>query len=96
MNIAGTIIASLQQLGAEAGGLGSSTLGPSSILDMGFELYDKTVEATSELSWRQFPTALVMELMALAVLVVRVGPQKWQSTTTKPFLVWQPNCCQWC
>lgn len=70
MNIAGTIIASLQQLGAEAGGLGSSTLGPSSILDMGFELYDKTVEATSELSWRQFPTALVMELMALAVLVV--------------------------
>lgn len=70
MNIAGTIIASLQQLGAEAGGLGSSTLGPSSILDMGFELYDKTVKATSELSWRQFPTALMMELMALAVLVV--------------------------
>lgn len=70
MNIAGTIIASLQQLGAEAGGLGSSTFGSSSILDMGFELYDKTVEATSELSWRQFPTALMMELMAWAVLVV--------------------------
>ena len=70
MNIAGTIVDSLQQLGAEAGGLGSSKLGPSSILDMGFELYDKTVEATSELSWRQFPTALMMELMALAVLVV--------------------------
>lgn len=70
MNIAGTIVDSLQQLGADAGGLSSSKLGPSSILDMGFELYDKTVEATSELSWRQFPTALMMELMALAVLVV--------------------------
>lgn len=70
MNIAGTIVDSLQQLGADAGGLSSSKLGPSSILDMGFELYDKTVKATSELSWRQFPTALMMELMALAVLVV--------------------------
>ncbi|MFP2768285.1 P-type conjugative transfer protein TrbL [Oceanisphaera sp. KMM 10153] len=70
MNIAGTMVASLQQLGAEAGGLGSSTLGPSSILDMGFELYDRTVQATSELSWQQFATALVMELMALAVLLV--------------------------
>ncbi|GAA3721796.1 P-type conjugative transfer protein TrbL [Oceanisphaera sediminis] len=70
MNIAGTMVASLQQLGAEAGGLGSSTLGPSSILDMGFELYDRTVQATSELSLQQFATALMMELMALAVLLV--------------------------
>lgn len=37
---------------------------------MGFELYDRTVEATSELSWKEFATALMMELMALAVLVV--------------------------
>lgn len=70
MNIAGSIVDSLQQLGAEAGGLGSSKLGLSSILDMGFELYDRTVEATSELSWKEFATALMMELMALAVLVV--------------------------
>ncbi|XVH56820.1 P-type conjugative transfer protein TrbL [Providencia hangzhouensis] len=70
MNIAGSIVDSLQQLGAEAGGFGSSKLGPSSILDMGFELYDRTVEATSELSWKEFATALMMELMALAVLVV--------------------------
>lgn len=70
MNIAGSIVDSLQQLGAEAGGLSSSKLGPSSILDMGFELYDRTVEATSELSWKEFATALMMELMALAVLVV--------------------------
>src|SRR5690554_3759088 len=70
MNIAGTIVQSLQTLGAQAGGLSSSNLGPSSILDLGFELYNRTVEATSELGWRQMATALVMELMALAVLFV--------------------------
>lgn len=70
MNIAGTMVASLQHLGAQAGGLTDSKLGPSSILDMGFELYNKTVQATSELGWRQFATALVMELLAIAVLIV--------------------------
>ena len=70
MNIAGTIVQSLQSLGAQAGGLDDSKLGPSSILDLGFELYDKTVQATSELGWRQMATALVMKAMALAVLFV--------------------------
>ncbi|MCX5566347.1 P-type conjugative transfer protein TrbL [Alcaligenes phenolicus] len=70
MNIAGTMVASLQALGAQAGGLTDSKLGPSSILDLGFELYHKTVQATSELGWRQFATALVMELLAIAVLIV--------------------------
>nr|WP_321266045.1 P-type conjugative transfer protein TrbL [Alcaligenes faecalis] len=70
MNIAGTMVASLQTLGAQAGGLADSKLGPSSILDLGFELYHKTVQATSELGWRQFATALVMELLAIAVLIV--------------------------
>ncbi|MCD0502135.1 P-type conjugative transfer protein TrbL [Bordetella petrii] len=70
MNIAGTMVASLQTLGALAGGLTDSKLGPSSILDLGFELYHKTVQATSELGWRQFATALVMELLAIAVLIV--------------------------
>src|SRR5690554_5365016 len=70
MNIAGTIVQSLQTLGAQAGGLSNSNLGPSSILDLGFELYNRTVQATSELGWRQMATALVMELMALAVLFV--------------------------
>lgn len=70
MNIAGTMVASLQTLGAQAGGLADSKLGPSSILDLGFELYNKTVQATSELGWRQFATALVMELLAIAVLIV--------------------------
>ena len=70
MNIAGTMVASLQTLGAQAGGLADGKLGPSSILDLGFELYHKTVQATSELGWRQFATALVMELLAIAVLIV--------------------------
>ncbi|OXB25639.1 hypothetical protein SF301_4862 [Shigella flexneri 2a str. 301] len=70
MNIAGTMVESLQMLGAQAGGLSDSKLGPSSILDLGFELYHKTVQATSELGWRQFATALVMELLAIAVLIV--------------------------
>jgi len=70
MNIAGTIVQSLQTLGAQAGGLSNSNIGPSSILDLGFELYNRTVQATSELGWRQMATALVMELMALAVLFV--------------------------
>ncbi len=70
MNIAGTMVASLQTLGAQAGGLADSKLSPSSILDLGFELYHKTVQATSELGWRQFATALVMELLAIAVLIV--------------------------
>nr|WP_208800747.1 P-type conjugative transfer protein TrbL [Xanthomonas cucurbitae] len=70
MNIAGTIVQSMQQLGAQAGGLGDSRLGPSAIVDIGFELYDRTVEATSELGWRRMGTAIVMELMALGVLLV--------------------------
>lgn len=70
MNLAGTIVASLQTLGAEAGGLSSNNLGPSSILDLGFELYDKTVQATTKLGWRKLATALTMELLAIAVLIV--------------------------
>src|SRR5690554_170762 len=46
MNIAGTIVQSLQTLGAQARGLSNSNLGPSSILDLGFELYNRTVQAT--------------------------------------------------
>lgn len=70
MNLAGTIVASLQALGAEAGGLSNNNLGPSSILDLGFELYDKTVQATTKLGWRKLATALTMELLAIAVLIV--------------------------
>ncbi|MFQ0814630.1 conjugal transfer protein TrbL [Brucella anthropi] len=70
MNIAGTIITSMQKLGAEAGGLSTSNLGPSSIVDLGFDLYNRTIQATSELSWREMGTAIVMELQALAVLLV--------------------------
>lgn len=70
MNIAGTMVDSLKMLGAEAGGLSDSKLGPSSILDLGFELYDTTVQATMKLGWRKMATAITMELLALAVLIV--------------------------
>ncbi|MET0061003.1 MAG: P-type conjugative transfer protein TrbL [Candidatus Thiodiazotropha endolucinida] len=69
-NIGGTIIDSLQTLGADAGGLSTTKLGPSSVVDLGFELYDRTVAATSELSWREAGTKTVMLLMALGVLIV--------------------------
>lgn len=70
VNIGGTIIDSLQTLGADAGGLGTTKLGPSSVVDIGFELYDLTVQATDELSWREMGTQIVMLLMALAILIV--------------------------
>lgn len=70
MNIAGTMVQSLQTLGAQAGGLPDGNLGPSSILDLGFELYNRTVQATSELGWREMARALVMEFLALGVLFV--------------------------
>ncbi|MES3675905.1 P-type conjugative transfer protein TrbL [Halomonas elongata] len=70
LNIAGTIVDSLRQLGAEAGGLTSQKLGPSSIVDLGFELYDRTIDATKDLGLRQLGTILAMEGMAIAVLVV--------------------------
>ncbi|MCG7988214.1 MAG: P-type conjugative transfer protein TrbL [Candidatus Thiodiazotropha weberae] len=69
-NIGGTIMDSLQMLGAEAGGLSTTNLGPSSVVDLGFELYDRTVKATDELSWREMGTQIVMMLMALGVLIV--------------------------
>lgn len=70
MNLAGTMVTSLQSLGGQAGGLQDSKLGPSSILDLGFDLYNSTVIATSELGWREFATKLVMQLLALSVLVI--------------------------
>ncbi len=70
MNIAGTMFQSLQALGAQAGGLSDGNLGPSKILDLGFDLYNRTVQATSELGWREMARALVMEFLALGVLFV--------------------------
>ncbi|MDR5857967.1 P-type conjugative transfer protein TrbL [Halomonas eurihalina] len=70
LNIAGTIVDSLQHLGVEAGGLANGKLGPSEVVDLGFQLYDRTIEATKELGWRQFGTKIAMEGMAIAILVV--------------------------
>ncbi len=68
--IANSIIASMKELGVQAGSLSSNKLGPSEILDIGFELYDETITITKELGWKQFTRGMVMELTAMAVLVV--------------------------
>lgn len=68
--IASSIIDSMSELGAQSGSLSSSRLGPSEILDIGFELYDDTVTITKELGWKKFATGMVMELSAMAVLLV--------------------------
>ncbi|EST17548.1 P-type conjugative transfer protein TrbL [Pseudomonas putida S610] len=70
LKIADTIVKSLSQLGAEAGKLGTTELQPSTIVDLGFELYDKTVEATNKLSWREMGRQLTMEGMAIGILLV--------------------------
>ncbi|MGE8387591.1 MAG: P-type conjugative transfer protein TrbL [Pseudomonas sp.] len=70
LQIADTIVKSLSQLGSEAGKLGSTDLKPSSIVDLGFELYDRTVEATDQLSWREMGRQITMEFMAIAILLV--------------------------
>ncbi len=70
LNIAGSIVDSLQQVGAQAGGLQSTKLGPSEILDMGFDLYNRTIATTTQMSWQDMGTAIVMELQAMAVLLI--------------------------
>ncbi|MFJ2983682.1 MULTISPECIES: P-type conjugative transfer protein TrbL [unclassified Pseudomonas] len=70
LQIADSIVKSLSQLGSEAGKLGSTDLKPSSIVDLGFELYDRTVEATDQLSWREMGRQITMEFMAIAILLV--------------------------
>ncbi|HDS1755760.1 MULTISPECIES: P-type conjugative transfer protein TrbL [Pseudomonas] len=70
LQIADSIVRSLSQLGSEAGKLGSTDLKPSSIVDLGFELYDRTVEATDQLSWREMGRQISMEFMAIAILLV--------------------------
>jgi type IV secretion system protein VirB6/type IV secretion system protein TrbL len=70
LKIADSIVKSMSQLGATAGHIGNTELKPSSIVDLGFELYDKTVKATSKLSWHQMGRQLTMEFMAIGILLV--------------------------
>ena len=70
LKIADTIVQSMSQLGASAGKLGTTKLGPSTIVDLGFELYDRTVQATDQLTWREMGRQLTMEFMAIAILLV--------------------------
>jgi type IV secretion system protein VirB6/type IV secretion system protein TrbL len=70
MNIAGTIISSLMQLGAEAGGLPSAKMGPSAVMDLGFEILDITLSAAARLSWREFATSFTLNTVAFIVLII--------------------------
>lgn len=70
MNIAGTIISSLMQLGAEAGGLSSTKMGPSAVMDLGFEILDITLSAAARLSWREFATSFTLNTVAFIVLII--------------------------
>lgn len=70
MSIADTIVRSLSQLGASAGNLGTTDLKPSTIVDLGFELYDRTIQAADQLTWRELGRQLTMEFMAIGILLV--------------------------
>ncbi len=71
-NIAGTIISGLQQLGQTAGSLPTSTLGPDTIVDIGFAVYNDALSASATLGWREFTTSFMLNFVALAVLMVLV------------------------
>jgi type IV secretion system protein VirB6/type IV secretion system protein TrbL len=69
-NIAGTIITSLQKLGAQAGNLGSTKLDPGAIVDVGFSLFDRIILAVKMLGWQDFDIALVMMILGGIILTV--------------------------
>lgn len=70
LQLAESIVRSLSELGSTTGKIGTTDLQPSTIVDIGFELYDRTVKATDKLSWYQMGRQITMELMAIVVLVV--------------------------
>lgn len=69
-NIAGTIIDSLQQLGAQAGSLGTTRLDPGAVVDVGFELFDRVIRAVDDLGWRDFDLALAMMILGGVTLTI--------------------------
>lgn len=70
MNIAGTIISSMQQLGAQAGGLGSTKLDPGAIVDIGFDLFGKILGAVDQLGWKDFDMAIAMMILGGIILAI--------------------------
>jgi type IV secretion system protein VirB6/type IV secretion system protein TrbL len=66
LDIAGSIISSLRQLGANAGGLDSS-ISPSEIVNVGFAIFDKVV--TNSSLWSPVDT-IAMLLLAAVILIV--------------------------
>lgn len=69
-NIAGTVVDSLKQLAGEAGGLGSTKLGPSAILDMGFELDEKARESVRGIGLGGWADSLIMQVLGLVMLII--------------------------
>lgn len=70
MNIAGTIISGLQQLGQQAGGITGSALGPEAIIVLGFSVLEDALAASAQLSWHDFGTSFILNATAMAILLV--------------------------
>ena len=70
MNIAGTVISSMQQLGTQAGGLGSAKLDPGTVIDIGFGLFDKTLVAVEKLGWNDWDMAIAMIFLGGVILAI--------------------------
>lgn len=74
-NIAGTIISSLQQLGAQAAGLtdpiyNTTRLGPSDIVTVGFSIFDETMKAASNLSWNDLGMYVAMVIAGCMITIL--------------------------
>jgi len=74
-NIAGSIVDSLRMLGAQAGGAvspsyGTTKLGPSDIVNVGFDVVSRTSQALDELSWRDFGLFITLSALATIVCIV--------------------------
>nr|CBI80821.1 TrbL/VirB6 plasmid conjugal transfer protein [Bartonella sp. 1-1C] len=67
MNIAGTIIKSLQTLGAQASNLHMKAFTPSSVIDVGFQIFHNTI---SNVSWMSPFSSLGAFLLAASVLII--------------------------
>ncbi|MFT6551217.1 MAG: type IV secretion system protein VirB6/type IV secretion system protein TrbL [Zhongshania marina] len=74
-NIAGSIVDSLRMLGAQAGGAvspsyGTTKLGPSDIVNVGFDVVRRTSQALDDLSWRDFGLFITLSALATIVCIV--------------------------
>jgi len=70
MNIAGTVISSMQQLGTQAGGLGSAKLDPGAVIDIGFGLFDRILFSVEKLGWEDWDMAIAMMIIGGIILAI--------------------------